>query len=698
MARRKYRIGVDVGGTFTDLVVVNEETGSICTLKVPSSPSDPSEAVTRATWLAQSELNVSLEDVTQFTHATTIASNTILEGSGARTALLTTEGFRDILEIQRHKRYELFNLSYRKLAPLVPRRLCLGIPERIGAQGQIVSALDEGALRNALSFMAEEKIESVAICFLFSFLNDKHERRALEMARELLPGCYITISSEVFPQYREYERASTTVVNAYLGPRVSSYLERMIQELKAAGLRVPLHLMQSNGGIIRAEDAKRVPYRIVESGPAAGVIAAAFLGRVIGREKLIAFDMGGTTAKAGLIEEAQPRQTVGHEVGGGINLSRLLQGGGYYIGAATVDLAEVSAGGGSIAWIDGGFVKVGPQSAGAHPGPVCYGFGGEKVTVTDANVILGRIPADFFLGGKMRLDVARARAGVEEQLALPLGLSIEEACAGVIEVANANMLKMLRIVSVEKGYDPREFSFIAFGGAGPAHAVSIAEDLGIGEVIIPPTPGLLSALGLLVADVQFDFRQTHVCSAEDVDLRLIQNLYDELERNGHKALEEHGTAQDDITIVRRADMRYVGQAYEISVSIPSGPLTEKAREMSLEAFHRSHERIYGRAERRSRVELVNLCVTAVGKIRPPELRPLSHGIGSGAAARKRSRPVFFKEMGYIDCPCYERSALDGGARIAGPAIIEAFDSTTVIPPAWSLRCDQLGNLFLTPKG
>ncbi len=692
-------MGVDVGGTFTDLVVVNERTGHVSTLKVPSTPSDPSEAVIHALDLAKKDLSFSLQDVSQFTHASTVASNTVLEGSGARTGLLVTEGFRDVLEIQRHKRYELFNLSYRKLAPLVPRRLALGIPERVSAKGEVIRELDEAALRSALSFLAAEGIEALAICFLFSFLNDTHERRAAEIARELLPGCYATISSEIFPQYREYERTSTTVVNAYLGPRVSRYLNRMIAELKMAGLQGPLHIMQSNGGIIRADAAKEAPYRIVESGPAAGVIAAAFFGRLIGSEKLIAFDMGGTTAKAGLIEGGQPRQTLGHEVGGGINLSRLLQGGGYYVGAATVDLAEVSAGGGSIAWIDqGGFIKVGPQSAGAHPGPVCYGMGGKSVTVTDANVILGRIPADYSLGGKMLLDVAQARAAVEEKLSLPLGLSIEEACAGVIDVANANMLRMLRIISIEKGYNPREFAFMAFGGAGPVHAVSIAEELAIREIIIPPAPGLLSALGLLVADVRYDFRQTNVCSGEDADLRLIESVVADLERRGRKALEEHGVAPENVIITRSADMRYVGQAYEINVTLPSVPLSEKAREISLEAFHQSHERLYGRAEKTSRVEFVNLCVTAVGKIRPLELRPAPRGDDFGVQARKRSRPAFFKETGYIECPCYERSALGAETIIEGPAIIEAFDSTTVIPPAWFLRCDGFGNLFLAPEG
>ena len=406
MTQERYRIAVDIGGTFTDLVILNEHTGHIDTLKVTSTPRDPSAAVLVGVKRARDELGLDLARVSQFTHASTVASNTVLQGTGARTALLVTAGFRDLLEIQRHKRYSLFDQSYKKIPPLVPRRLSFGIPERMDAAGSIVTPLDEVALRAALKVVAGADIEALAICFLFSFRNASHEKRAGEIAKEMLPGCFITLSCEIYPQYREYERTSTTVVNACLGPRVSTYLERMSGALDAAGIKVPLHMMQSNGGIISWAEATRMPCRIVESGPAAGVIAAAHFGKLAGRTNLISFDMGGTTAKAGLIENGEVRQSPGQELGAGINISRILQGGGYYVGAATVDLAEVGAGGGSIAWLDtGGVLKVGPHSAGADPGPIAYGLGGDRVTVSDANFLLGRIPAEYFLGGEMKLAV-----------------------------------------------------------------------------------------------------------------------------------------------------------------------------------------------------------------------------------------------------------------------------------------------------
>lgn len=393
--RTMYRLGVDIGGTFTDLVIQDAASGMIQTLKVLSTPEDPGAAVLNAIRQAAGdrEFEIDLSKVTQVIHSTTVASNTILQGVGARTGLLITEGFRDLLDIRRHKRYALFDAAYRKVQPLAERRLTIGIPERVDAQGQIVEPLDEEAVRQALRVLAAENIEFIAICFLFSFLNDAHEKRAEAIAREMLPNCFLSRSSAIYPLYREYERASTTVVNCYLGPRVSHYIDRLSTEVQAIGIQAPLQLMQSNGGIIAAAEASARPCSIVESGPAAGVISAAYFGSLIGRGNIIAFDMGGTTAKAGLIENGEVRLAAGQEVGTGVNMSRLLQGGGYYIGAATVDLAEVGAGGGSIVRLDeGNVLKVGPASAGAMPGPICYAKGGKRVTITDANVLLNRIP------------------------------------------------------------------------------------------------------------------------------------------------------------------------------------------------------------------------------------------------------------------------------------------------------------------
>ena len=699
MAEPRFRLSIDIGGTFTDLVILNESTGGIQTLKVSSTPRDPSEAVLQAVRRARDEFGIDLGRVSQFTHASTVASNSLLEGRGARTALITTEGFRDLLEIQRHKRYRLFDLAYRKIQPLVPARWAVGVPERIDAAGCVLHALDEGALATALRHLAGEAIEALAICFLFSFKNPAHEQRAAAIAREILPGCFVTCSSDVFPQFREYERASTTVVNAYLGPRIANYLQRMSEELRLVGVNVPLQLMQSNGGVISWMEASRMPCRVVESGPAAGVIAAAYFGKLAGRRNLISFDVGGTTAKAGLIENGEVRQAAGQEIGAGINVSRLLQGGGYYIGAATVDLAEVGAGGGSIAWLDGGSVlKVGPRSAGADPGPIVYGLGGDDVTMTDANVLLGRIPGDYFLGGEMKLDVERARAAVSAKLAVPLGISVDEACAAVIEVANANMLKMLRIVSVEKGYDPGDFTMVAFGGNGPVHAAELSDDLGIDEVIVPPAPGLLSAQGLLVADVRYDFRRCCVAVVAGDTLAYVESVFAALERKGHEALRRYGLSADSVTVTRSADMRYSHQAYEITVEMPPNALASAKGPEIIEAFHRVHEKRYGRRDRAAAVEFVTLNLTATGETSRPQYQPLRQGDGSGDRARKGPRKVYFRDIGRTDCEHYDRKLLCAGDRLAGPAIVEAVDSTTVVPPGWELQCDPIGNLVLTRNG
>lgn len=696
MKEERYRLAVDVGGTFTDLVILNEDTGHIQTLKVSSTPRDPSEAVLNGVNRARDELALELARVSQFTHATTVCSNVVLQGVGARTGLLVTEGFRDLLEIQRHKRYRLFDQSYQKIQALVPRRHSFGVPERIDASGTVIKPLDEAALMQALQALAAEGIEALGICFLFSFKNASHEKRAGEIAKDILPKCFITLSSDIYPQYREYERASTTVVNAYLGPRVSTYLARMSQSLAQVGIKVPLHMMQSNGGIISWTEATQMPCRIVESGPAAGVIAAAHFGKVAGRTNLISFDMGGTTAKAGLIESGKVRQSSGQELGAGINISRILQGGGYYVGAATVDLAEVGAGGGSIAWLDtGGVLKVGPQSAGADPGPIAYRLGGERVTVTDANLLLGRVPAEYFLGGEMRLDLKKARSIVQERLAKPLNVTVEEACAAVIEVANASMLKMLRIVTVEKGCDPRDFSLVAFGGNGPVHGIELAGDLGIREVIVPPSPGLLSAQGLLVADIRYDFRQTHVARVIGGDIDEVARLFQTLEKCGREALQRYGLADDTIAFQRSADMRYRRQAYEINVGLPDGALDSSHQPLIAEAFHQAHERLYGRRDKAGIIEFVTLCVTAVGNTRRLEHQPLPKGDGSTANAVKSSRKVFFRDTGMTECPCYDRALLRAGDTLSGPVLIEAADSTTVVPADWAVRCDPIGNLMIT---
>jgi N-methylhydantoinase A len=694
-----YRLGVDIGGTFTDLVIQDATSGMIQTLKVPSTPDDPSEAVLNAIRQAGDprELGIDLAAVTQLIHSTTVASNTILQGVGARTGLLVTDGFRDLLDIRRHKRYALFDAAYRKVRPLAERRLTFGIPERMDAQGGVVEPLDEARVRDAISALAAEEVEAIAICFLFSFVNDAHEKRAEAIVREMLPGCFVSRSSKIYPQYREYERASTTVVNSYLGPRVSRYIDRLSGEVKGTGVSAPLQLMQSNGGIIAAAEASAYPCRIVESGPAACVIAAAYFGSLLGHENIIAFDMGGTTAKAGLIENGRVRLAAGQEVGTGMNMSRLLQGGGYFVGAATIDLAEVGAGGGSIVRLDeGNVLKVGPQSAGAVPGPICYAKGGKRVTITDANVLLNRIPADHFLGGRMRLDVERARAAVDGELAKPLGISSEEVCGAIIEIANANMLKMLRIVSVEQGYDPQDFCLIPSGGSGPVHAVELAEELGIREVIVPPAPGLLSSQGLLSADIRYDFRRTFVAAAEAVPLAELGAVAAELREEGARAIAGYDLPADRIDVTLSADMRYLGQAYEINVPLGSDHVDETVRHGVIEAFHLAHERIYGRRHAEGSVQFVNLLLSVTGRVqavRHPEMDE-----ADGAPVPLKRARTWFRGQPFDDCPCYDRDDIRAGHQWQGPAVVAGQDSTIVIPPGWSARCDRFGNLLITRSG
>ena len=694
MGRQGTRIGVDIGGTFTDLVVLDELTGAIRTLKESSTPEDPSIAVQRALKRAESELGLDLAAARQFTHATTVASNTLLQKKGARTALIVTEGFRDILEIQRHKRFDLFDLSYRKIEPLVPRNLVFGLRERIDAAGQVVTPLGEQDVLAVIDSLRREKVEAVAICFLFSFINDAHEAIVARMVRDRLPHTFVSVSSEVYPQYREYERASTTVVNALLGPEVSTYLGNLSGSLSQAGVPAPLHVMQSNGGITPWRDAQRMPCRIVESGPAAGVIAAAHFGAMAARRDLIAFDMGGTTAKAGLVEGGQVRQTLGQEVGAGINISRLLQGGGYYVGAPTIDLAEVGAGGGSIAWIDsGGVLKVGPESAGADPGPVAYGKGGTGITVTDSNLILGRIPTTQFLGGRFKLDVERAAKRAEEAIAKPLGISLDEACSAIIEVANASMLKMLRIVTVEKGLDPSGFTIVASGGNGAVFAAELANELGVREVLVPPSPGFLSAQGLLMADIRHDFRKTFVSHASKASPAALERTFRALEATGRAQLEAHGI-DEKIQVGRFADMRYRRQAFELTVSAPGDFESPGAIDALVESFHVAHERLYGRRDEAGIVEFVLLSVSMSNKLdRPPHER-LPEWDGAPRKPLSTSA-IFFVGSGRIDCPAYRRTDLTAGEALDGPCLIGGEDSTVLVPPDWRAACDAVGNLFLS---
>jgi N-methylhydantoinase A len=644
------------------------------------------------------EADVSPDEVGYVVHGTTVATNSIIEGKVARTGFVTTDGFRDLLEIQRQIRPSLYDLQFEKPRPLTPRYLCFGVPERLDAQGNVLTPLDESAVRQVAEQLRQEDVESIAVCFLHSYINPNHEKRTGEILREALPDTIISLSSEVAPEFREYFRASTTVINASISPVVGRYLQSIEARLRAEGLEAELLVMQSSGGVFTFAAASEKPVFMVESGPAAGVIAATYLGTTLGYPDVISFDMGGTTAKAGLIQNGTPRITKDYEVGAaaqtGVGASR---GAGYPIRTPVIDLVEIGAGGGSIAWVDsGGVLRVGPQSAGADPGPVCYGAGGTEPTITDANLVLGRLNPSFFLGGEIELEVESARQAIQEKCADPLNLDLVEAAHGIVEIANAAMVNALRLVSVQRGYDPRDFVLTAFGGAGPVHANRLATEIDVPTTIIPMSPGTTSAMGLLVTDLKHDYSTTLIQHVDQLDTAAVEETYQELEAQGGTSLEREEVRPEDISFLRQVDMRYVGQSYELTVPLPAEQLDASKIDRVLEQFHIEHDRAYGYSAPTEPVEFVNLRLTAIGKIAKPRLRELEGNNTDIAAAQKATRSVYFAESdGYVECPIYDRYLLGPGSILTGPAIVEEIDSTTVIHPGYSAQVDRFGNLILT---
>ena len=662
----RYRLGVDIGGTFTDATLINEETGEIRVGKVPSTPQDPSHGFMEATHRILREADVSPDEVGYVVHGTTVATNSIIEGKVARTGFVTTDGFRDLLEIQRQIRPSLYDLQFEKPRPLTPRYLCFGVPERLDAQGNVLTPLDEGTVRDVAERLRQEEVESIAVCFLHAYINPSHEKRTGEILREILPDTIISLSSEVAPEFREYFRASTTVINASIRPVVGRYLQSIEARLRAEGLEAELLVMQSSGGVFTFAAASEKPVFMVESGPAAGVIAATYLGTTLECPDVISFDMGGTTAKAGLIQNGTPTITKDYEVGAaaqtGVGASR---GAGYPIRTPVIDLVEIGAGGGSIAWVDsGGVLRVGPQSAGADPGPVCYGAGGTEPTITDANLVLGRLNPSFFLGGEIELDVETARRAIQEKCADPLNLDLVEAAHGIVEIANAAMVNALRLVSVQRGYDPRDFVLTAFGGAGPVHANRLAAEIDVPTTIIPMSPGTTSAMGLLVTDLKHDYSTTLIQHVDQLDTAAVEETYQELEAQGGASLEREEVRPEDISFLRQVDMRYVGQSYELTVPLPAEQLDASKIDRVLEQFHIEHDRAYGYSAPTEPVEFVNLRLTAIGKIAKPRLRELEGDNTDIAAAQKATRSVYFAESdGYVECPIYDRYRLGSRLRL-----------------------------------
>ncbi|MBM3676360.1 MAG: hydantoinase/oxoprolinase family protein [Actinobacteria bacterium] len=679
------RLAIDIGGTFTDATLVDDATGRVSIAKVLTTPSDPSEGFMQAAERALVEGEVEPADVGLVVHATTVATNAIIEGKIARSGFVTTDGFRDLLEIARQVRPTLYDTQFEKAPPLVPRDRAVVVAERLGPAGDVLQPLDDGSVREAAAILRREGVESVAVCLLHAYVNPDHEQRVGEILAEALPGVPISLSSDVAPEFREYLRASTTVINAVIRPVVEHYLAGIEARLAAAGVEAKLLVMQSSGGVFGSDAARRRPVFMVESGPAAGVIASAHLGETIGIRDVLSFDMGGTTAKVGLIQDGRPSVTKDYNVGGhagagigGMSLS------GYPVRTPVVDLVEIGAGGGSIAWVDsGGLLRVGPRSAGADPGPVCYRRGGTEPTVTDANVVLGRLNPRYFLGGEISLDVEGAARAIEERCATPLGLTVTEAANGIVEIANAAMVNALHLISVQRGYDPRDFVLIGFGGAGPVHANALARDAEMPTLLIPRSPGIFSATGLLTTDLKWDAAQTVMRPVEELGGEEMEAAFMRLEAKGRAELEREGIAADAIECVRQVDLRYVGQSFELT--IPGG-------DGLLDRFNAEHHRTYGFSAPGEPVEVVSLRLTSVGRIPKPPARQAG---SEGSVTPKERRPVFFAEAGgYVDCPIYGRYELPAGASFPGPAVVEEFDSTVVVHPGFAVRVDPIGNLII----
>jgi len=701
LSRVSYRVGIDIGGTFTDIVATGSD-GQVFVRKTSSTPDDYSVGSARGVQELLSEEGIHADQVDVVVHATTMATNAVLEAKGARTGLITTAGFRDVLEFRRVRVPDLYNLDYVKPKPLVPRQLRLEVLERMGPLGEIRVALDETSVRIAAERLRQLRVEAVAICLLHSYANPAHEQRVKQIVDEVLGGSvFVTCSHEILPEIREYERTSTTVVNAYLGPVMNNYLQVLTQRLAALGINKSLHVMTSGGGQMSVRAAMTKPAYLVESGPAAGVIAAARVAKRLDLLNIITLDMGGTTAKTAIVENAEPAKTSEFEIGAGINLSsKLVTGAGYAIKLPFIDVSEIGAGGGSHIWFDkGGALKVGPRSAGSEPGPICYGRGGTQVTVTDALLALGYINPDYLVGGALKLSSGDALAGVMQQLAEPMSKTLHEAAHGALTVAVANMVRAVKSVSTYRGRDPREYTLIAFGGNGPIVAAAIARELAMTRVLVPPHSGVLSAHGLLVADHEQELVRSFPGRMSELTAHQLSEAYERLVLEGRQALIDEGFDEGLIQIERHADLRYVGQAFELTVPVKGSTAGSTTPDLNniTQAFHQEHLRTYAHMAENEPVELVNIRViarvpTAPLAVKGPDSMTFPTLDDAGA------RDVYFGPVfGICSTAILKRGHLRGVWR-QGPLIVEEYDSTCVVPPDAQATVDDGNNIIISLNG
>ncbi|RQR35478.1 hydantoinase/oxoprolinase family protein [Burkholderia sp. Bp9143] len=685
------RIGVDIGGTFTDLVLLDDK-GQVTFTKVSSTPAAPEEAVLTGVERILKQAGLKTADVTEVLHGTTVGSNTMLQKVGAKCGLITTKGFRDVLEIGRVRTPTMFDLTWDKPVPLVERRYRLEIDERTLASGEVHRPTPIDEVVKAGEFFRSEGVESVAICFINSYKNRENEATALAAFQEHFPEISVTASISVLPELREYERTSTTVVNAYVLPALRTYLQRLESGLKRIGVHAPLLVSNSNGGLSSARVAQDTPVFFISSGRSAGVVGAGRLGEARHDTDLVVFDMGGTTASASLIHDGQLARTNEYEFRAGISTpSRFIKAGGYMMRVPTIDVAEVGSGAGSIAWLDaGGLLNVGPISAGAYPGPVCYGIGGDRPTVTDANAILGFLPQRL-AGGTMELDIPAARNAVDQLLAKPLGISIEEAAVGIREVVNVNMARTIKAVTVERGVDPRDFTLMAFGGSGPVHACDLARTLEMKRVVFPAAPGVFTAMGMLAGAVERYFVRPFIELLDTLDLDALTRNISEMREEAAKALAEEGYTADRIHYVFELDMRFRGQDYEIPVHIPA-TLDDSTREQLRKGFRDAYTTMYGYASNDA-IECANVRLLARGlATKTLDFRDIRNAANASTEHSRTSRRVYFnRETGWVDTPIVPRALLDN--EIVGPVILESSDTTIVIPPGWRVGTDKVGSVI-----
>lgn len=677
-----YMFGVDVGGTFTDLSIFDTETERIFNYKLSSTPGDPSRAIVEGIIEVMQLLGIGPEEISYLAHGTTVATNALIEKKGSRVGLITTEGFKDMLEIGWQKRPNLYDLLRPKAQSILPHGLKCEVPERILYDGSVKTPLDEDAVRRAIGYLKQHKAESIAICTLFSFMNPAHEKRIKELVQECYPEAYVSASHELVHEFREFSRMSTTVLNAYLGSVMKKYVRNFEQSVKDIGVTVKPYVTQSNGSIISISETVDCPIKTAVSGPSAGVVGAAYMGGLCGIKNIITFDMGGTSADISLISEGKPQ----------LSNERLIEG--HPARIPMIDIITIGAGGGSIAHIDeGGAMKVGPGSAGALPGPACYNRGGACPTVTDANIFLGKLNQKKILGGRMDVHLDLAEQAIKQEICNKSALDMKEAATGIISVVNSNMIRAIRVVSVERGYDVREFVLMAFGGAGPLHACEVAEEIGIREVLIPLAPGTLCSLGLLMADTKFDLSRSNIMLAKPENLSAINRIFDDMIQEGGALLDKEGIIGVKRSFVLSVDARYERQNYEINVMVPGSVLTEESLARVLDDFHAAHEKNYGYSNKTFNVQFVNYRVSAVGEVEKPDLKAEPENPDAILPKPIEFRKVLFcGEKEYINTPVYNRDSFVPGCTAHGPMIIDQMDTTTVIPPHWKVKTDAFRNL------